>query len=83
MDTEDIDETNLHETLGREWQIEVASIKPYATCRSTHSAMDAVLDVRARGTISAETVTGLTVHTSALIADMCGNPTPVLSSRSS
>ncbi|MFK0009258.1 MmgE/PrpD family protein [Paenarthrobacter sp. NPDC090520] len=66
------DETKLHDTLGLEWQIERASIKPYATCRSTHAAIDAVLEARAGG-ISAEDITSITVHTSALIADMCGN----------
>ncbi|MET4901185.1 MmgE/PrpD family protein [Paenarthrobacter sp. CC6] len=69
----DIDETALYETLGREWQIEKASIKPHATCRSTHSAIDAILDLRSSHAITAESVQSVTVHTSSLIADMCGN----------
>ncbi|MDI2034209.1 MmgE/PrpD family protein [Paenarthrobacter nitroguajacolicus] len=69
----DIDETALYETLGREWQIEKASIKPHATCRSTHSAIDAILDLRAHHGITADSVHRVTVHTSSLIADMCGN----------
>ncbi|MGO4431451.1 MmgE/PrpD family protein, partial [Streptomyces sp. MCAF7] len=28
--------------LGREWRISRCSLKPYASCRSTHSAVDAV-----------------------------------------
>ncbi|MFJ5955852.1 MmgE/PrpD family protein [Paenarthrobacter sp. NPDC092416] len=67
-----IDEARLYETLGHEWQIERASIKPYATCRSTHSAIDAVLDLRERRGITADSVRNITVRTSALIADMCG-----------
>lgn len=69
---EDIDQSRLFETLGEEWQVERASIKPYATCRSTHSAIDAILDLRERPGISAESVRNITVHTSALIAGMCG-----------
>ena len=69
---EDIDQSRLFETLGEEWQIERASIKPYATCRSTHAAIDVILDLREQPGISAESVRTITVHTSALIADMCG-----------
>lgn len=66
------DESRLFASLGREWQIERASIKPYATCRSTHSAIDAVLQVRERHGIAPESIRKITVRTSALIADMCG-----------
>lgn len=69
---QDIDQCRLFETLGEEWQIERASIKPHATCRSTHSAIDVILDLRERPGISAESIRNITVHTSALIADMCG-----------
>lgn len=68
----DIDESKLFDTLGQEWQIERASIKPYATCRSTHSAIDAVMDLRSHHGITADSVRRVTVHTSSLIADMCG-----------
>jgi 2-methylcitrate dehydratase PrpD len=69
---EDIDQSRLFETLGEEWQIERASIKPYATCRSTHSAIDVILDLRERPGVSVDSIRNITVHTSALIADMCG-----------
>ncbi|WP_395405861.1 MmgE/PrpD family protein (plasmid) [Arthrobacter sp. UC242_113] len=68
----DINESELYHSLGCEWQISQASIKPYATCRSTHSAIDAILDLRSRHGITAESVRSVTVSTSALIADMCG-----------
>ncbi|WP_285249289.1 MmgE/PrpD family protein [Pseudarthrobacter sp. efr-133-R2A-89] len=67
----DVQESRLFDTLGEDWQVQRASIKPYATCRSTHSAIDAILELRDRG-ITAEATQKITVRTSALIADMCG-----------
>jgi len=61
----------LTRDLGRSWQIDYASIKPHATCRSTHAAIDALLELRP-AIASPETVTAIEVHTSALIAAMCG-----------
>ncbi len=66
------DEAALYGTLGKEWQVERASIKPYATCRSTHSAIDAVLELRRLHDIEASAIHSVTVRTSALIRDMCG-----------
>jgi 2-methylcitrate dehydratase PrpD len=61
----------LLDDLGTDWQIEYASIKPHATCRSTHAAIDALLTLRS--TIEApETVNAIEVRTSDLIATMCG-----------
>ena len=61
----------LTDGLGTNWQIDHASIKPHATCRSTHAAIDALLKLHS--TIGApETVTAIEVRTSALIANMCG-----------
>jgi 2-methylcitrate dehydratase PrpD len=61
----------LTHDLGHSWQIDLASIKPHATCRSTHAAIDALLDLRSAvepfGSVAA-----IEVHTSALIAAMCG-----------
>lgn len=67
-----VDEAKLYEALGTDWRIEWASIKPYATCRSTHSAIDAVLALRGQHGLDAESITSMTVYTSTLIADMCG-----------
>jgi len=61
----------LTQDLGRSWQIEYASIKPHATCRSTHAAIDALLELRS-AIAASETVTAIEVRTSALIATMCG-----------
>ena len=58
--------------LGTDWQVEHASIKPYASCRSTHAAIDALLEVMAEHTLKAEQLAGIEVRTSPLIVDMCG-----------
>ncbi|MHC6223035.1 MmgE/PrpD family protein [Arthrobacter sp. MMS24-S77] len=67
------DESAIHATLGEEWQIEKASIKPYASCRSTHSAVDAALELQRNHGFIPEDIRGVTVRTSSLIMDMCGN----------
>ncbi|KQQ86691.1 MmgE/PrpD family protein [Arthrobacter sp. Leaf137] len=69
---DEVREDVLFGTLGEEWQVERASIKPHATCRSTHSAIDAVLDLRARHGLTPESTQKIVVKTSALISDMCG-----------
>ncbi len=61
----------LTEGLGQTWQIDLASIKPHATCRSTHAAIDAVLDLRTRLGDTTRIVR-IEVAASRLIADMCG-----------
>lgn len=57
--------------LGEHWQLDRSSIKPYASCRSTHSTIDAVLRLREQG-LRAERVDALEVHASELIVQMCG-----------
>lgn len=69
---DEVREDVLFGTLGEEWQVERASIKPHATCRSTHSAIDAILDLRAQHGLTPESTQKIVVKTSALIADMCG-----------
>lgn len=66
------DESAIYEGLGGSWLVERSSIKPYASCRSTHSAIDAVLFLKEEHRISPESVERVTVHTSSLIFDMCG-----------
>ena len=66
------DERELYSTLGSEWQIDVTAIKPYASCRGTHSAVDAVLSLNADQPIDVDTITGITVRTSELLYNMCG-----------
>ncbi|MFF2300524.1 MmgE/PrpD family protein [Arthrobacter sp. NPDC058127] len=66
------DESAIHATLGKDWQIDKASIKPYASCRSTHSAIDAALELQRKHGFTTEDIRGITVRTSSLIMDMCG-----------
>jgi 2-methylcitrate dehydratase PrpD len=58
--------------LGQDWQIEQAAIKPYAACRSTHAAVDGLLDAMREHGWGPADITAVTVETSRLIADMCG-----------
>ena len=56
--------------LGRPWKIMRCSIKPYASCRSTHSAVDAVSALirdRATGDVAA-----VRVRLSGFVMNMCG-----------
>lgn len=61
----------LTASVGERWEVDRASIKPYASCRSTHSAVDALLRLRAGG-LDIDTVERVEVRTSELIAGMCG-----------
>lgn len=68
-----VDEAALTDTLGGDWQVSCSSIKPYASCRSTHSAVDALLDLIADHDLAIDDVQAVTVRTSALIGGMCGH----------
>ena len=65
------DATALTASLGERWELDRASIKPHASCRSTHSAIDALLRLRADG-LDVERIERIEVRTSELIAGMCG-----------
>jgi 2-methylcitrate dehydratase PrpD len=66
------DESQLYADLGGQWLVERASIKPYASCRSTHSAIDALLFLKQEHGLLPEDIQKITVLTSSLIYDMCG-----------
>jgi 2-methylcitrate dehydratase PrpD len=66
------EEAELYAGLGGRWLVERASIKPYASCRSTHSAIDALLRLKREQGLAPEDIQSITVHTSSLISDMCG-----------
>lgn len=59
--------------VGRIYQIERMSHKPYPTGRATHAGIDAARALRARG-ITPEQVKGIKVHASALIGRLVGRP---------
>ena len=66
-----VDVGAIDRALGDDWQLDRSSIKPHASCRSTHSTIDAVLRLRAEG-LFADRVDRIEVHASDLIVRMCG-----------
>jgi 2-methylcitrate dehydratase PrpD len=67
------------DALGSRWQILASGIavKPYPSCALTHSAIDALLDLRASHHLDAEQVADVEVGVSRLVPDVLrhGNPT--------
>lgn len=57
--------------LGRDWRIHRSSIKPYASCRGTHAAVEAMLGFRAEG-LRAVDITAIRVNVHPTIVRMCG-----------
>lgn len=61
----------LTRDLGRDWRIHRSSIKPYASCRGTHAAVEAMLRLRREG-VAPGMVAGITVEVHPTIVRMCG-----------
>lgn len=61
----------LTEDLGVIWKLARCSIKPYAACRGTHSAIDAIGQLLSELHISADQVRSIEVNASAFLVDMC------------
>ena len=59
--------------LGTNWRIRRVSIKPHASCRSTHSVIDAYDILRARFAIKAEEIEKLIVTINPFVYGMCGH----------
>jgi 2-methylcitrate dehydratase PrpD len=57
--------------LGTLWKISRCSIKPYAACRGTHSAIDALGDLLADLALDGSQVERIQVRASAFLVDMC------------
>ncbi|MBI2846737.1 MAG: MmgE/PrpD family protein, partial [Chloroflexi bacterium] len=62
FDDPGVDKTLL-DTLGNTYETLNTYFKPYAACRYTHSAIDALLEILRRHTLTSEDVTGVTVET--------------------
>ncbi|MFE5052384.1 hypothetical protein ACFRAI_39595 [Streptomyces sp. NPDC056637] len=62
----------LTDGLGRQWRISRCSIKPYASCRSTHSSVDAVGALLEEHHLDTEDVATLHVRLNAFVHGMCG-----------
>lgn len=58
--------------LGHVWKLMRCSIKPYASCRSNHAAIDAVLHLMTEHRGLAQKVGRIDVRLSSFVADMCG-----------
>jgi 2-methylcitrate dehydratase PrpD len=57
--------------LGKDWRIHRSSIKPYASCRGTHAAVDAMLRFRSEGALP-ENLAAIRVNVHPTIVRMCG-----------
>jgi 2-methylcitrate dehydratase PrpD len=62
----------LTEGFGQNWRLDRCSIKPYATCRGTHSAIDAVRLLRSKHSVAVEAIAAIEVEMSAFQFGMCG-----------
>ncbi len=61
--------------LGDNWKLARVSIKPHASCRSTHAAIDAVDNLRAAHGFTAEDVKEVHVIINPFVYGMCGHST--------
>ena len=66
------DPVRLVEGFGKNWRLNRCSIKPYATCRGTHSAIDAIRQLRLAHRLLPEHITAIDVAMSRFQFDMCG-----------
>ncbi|MEB8337816.1 MmgE/PrpD family protein [Streptomyces endophyticus] len=62
----------LTEELGSNWKIMRSSLKPYASCRGTHSSVDALLAVMADRNLDADDIAAVHVRMSPFLHGMCG-----------
>lgn len=69
------DATALDRAFGENWRIDRCSIKPHATCRGTHSAIDAIDKLLGDHTLKSEDVAAVTVDMSGFQFGMCGGKT--------
>ncbi|MFJ9175871.1 MmgE/PrpD family protein [Streptomyces sp. NPDC102360] len=62
----------LTEGLGRNWKIMRSSLKPYASCRGTHSSVDALLSIMGDRNLDADDIATVHVSMSPFLHGMCG-----------
>ena len=58
--------------LGRDWKLRRVSIKPYASCRSTHSSIDAVEKLMAEHRFSPQDIREIRIAVNPFVLGMCG-----------
>lgn len=66
------DAARLLRGLGGEWEFEHAAIKPYASCRGTHSTMDAIAALMRDHAIEPSEIVSVGVSLPAGLHEMCG-----------
>jgi 2-methylcitrate dehydratase PrpD len=62
----------LAEGLGEVWKVNRAVLKPYASCRGAHSAVDALEDLLSETGQKAFDIQHVDLRMSAMLKDMCG-----------
>ncbi|WP_175947901.1 MmgE/PrpD family protein [Burkholderia pyrrocinia] len=62
----------LTDGLGAHWKLMRCSIKPHASCRSAHAAVDAALQLADGRIVEAGEIERVVVRASAFVARMCG-----------
>ncbi|KWD72180.1 MmgE/PrpD family protein [Burkholderia ubonensis] len=62
----------LTDGLGTHWKLMRCSIKPHASCRSAHAAVDAALQLADGRTFDAGDIERIAVRASGFVARMCG-----------
>jgi 2-methylcitrate dehydratase PrpD len=63
----------LLDELGRTWRIHLSSIKPFASCRGTHAAIEAIIALRNK--IPPSEMTAVTIAVTPTVERMCGGRT--------
>lgn len=66
------DAGKLCEDLGDVWKINRAVLKPYASCRGAHSAVDVLEDILAETKRPAEAIASIHLDLSQMLIGMCG-----------
>ena len=66
------------DALGQRWQVLASGIavKPYPSCALTHSAIDALLDLRARHAVGAEQVAEVEIGVNTVVPDVLRHASP-------
>ena len=62
----------LLQNLGTDWRIRLAAIKPYASCRDTHAAVDAVRRILSRRALQPDEIAAVRVRANAFLHGMVG-----------
>ncbi|KLK90671.1 2-methylcitrate dehydratase [Microvirga vignae] len=62
----------LTDGFGERWRLERVSLKPYASCRGTHSSIDALGVLLQRNGLTAKDVERIEVRLSPFLFEMCG-----------